>query len=153
MSTFVHSTPGAVSSQPPTTLSTAEIEERRDVRKIAGRLLTLIDACFRGEPEQLKAIKDMVKQELCDGGIYYPPTESLVAGVSLIPDYIHGTTVENPAGRGVMFYGPQQCGECGRMIVMSGWEFGSVRYDQPEGTIYPNTQWLLHRCDGGKRSS
>jgi len=147
--TVNHSTPGPVSTPGPMTIST-EITDNRDIRKVAGRLLTLIDACFRGEPEQLKAIKDLVRQELT-GPIYFPPTEMVAGELASYSPRVHGGC-EDPLGDRVVFYGPQQCGECGKMIVMSGWEFGSVRYDQPEGTVYPNTEWNLHRCDRSKRS-
>lgn len=126
-----------------------QIDPERDVRKVLGRLLTLVDAVFRGEPEQLKAIKDLIRHEL-GGPIFFPSNEELIAGVSNIPDTIFGQ-VENPVGTHVTFYGPHPCTECGFDICKAGSEFGETKYDYPETPIYPNTTWRLHNCDHGPR--
>lgn len=50
----------------------------------------------------------------------------------------------------LIYYGPHSCENCGAMIVKMGREFGGTAFDQPEGPIYPNTEWHVHICDPDK---
>lgn len=47
----------------------------------------------------------------------------------------------------VVYYGPHSCDECGEMVVKAGREFGGTVFSQPDGPIYPNTEWRPHLCD------
>lgn len=49
----------------------------------------------------------------------------------------------------ITYYGPHECGGCGRKVVRSSLESGGHRFDVPEGPepIYPNTVWPPHECD------
>lgn len=47
----------------------------------------------------------------------------------------------------VVYYGPHACENCGAMIVKMGHEFGGNSFNQPDGPIYPNTEWYPHVCD------
>lgn len=50
----------------------------------------------------------------------------------------------------IVYYGPHACPNCGAMIVKMGHEFGGNAFNQPEGPIYPNTEWHIHVCDPKK---
>lgn len=50
----------------------------------------------------------------------------------------------------IIYYGPHECANCGQMIVKMGQEFGGNAFNQPEGPIYPNTEWHVHVCDSKK---
>lgn len=54
--------------------------------------------------------------------------------------------VEIPIGEHVVFYGPHPCDDCGKMICKASREQGEVKFDYPDGPIYPNTSWNLHHC-------
>jgi hypothetical protein len=47
----------------------------------------------------------------------------------------------------IVYYGPHSCENCGATIVKMGHEFGGNAFDQPDGPIYPNTEWHVHVCD------
>lgn len=47
----------------------------------------------------------------------------------------------------IMYYGPHTCDNCGVMIVRMGTEWGGTAFTNPEGPIYPNTEWHPHVCD------
>jgi hypothetical protein len=47
----------------------------------------------------------------------------------------------------IVYYGPHPCENCGAMIVRMGREFGGNAFNQPDGPIYPNTEWHIHVCD------
>lgn len=47
----------------------------------------------------------------------------------------------------IVYYGPHSCENCGEKIVKAGREFGGTVFSQPEGHIYPNTEWRPHFCD------
>lgn len=47
----------------------------------------------------------------------------------------------------IVYYGPHPCENCGAMIVRMGREFGGNAFNQPNGPIYPNTEWHIHVCD------
>jgi len=49
--------------------------------------------------------------------------------------------------KGIIYYGPHSCSNCGRMICKMGTEFGGNAFDYPEGPIYPNSEWHPHVCD------
>lgn len=48
----------------------------------------------------------------------------------------------------LVYYGPHECGRCGRLIVKAAREQGGAEYDYPRGPepIYPNTRWRPHDC-------
>ena len=47
----------------------------------------------------------------------------------------------------IVYYGPHECPNCGVLIVKMGTEFGGTAFTNPEGPIYPNTEWHPHVCD------
>jgi hypothetical protein len=47
----------------------------------------------------------------------------------------------------IVYYGPHECPNCGVLIVKMGVEFGGTAFTNPEGPIYPNTEWHPHVCD------
>ena len=47
----------------------------------------------------------------------------------------------------IVYYGPHGCSNCGVLIVKMGTEFGGTAFTNPEGPIYPNTEWHPHVCD------
>lgn len=47
----------------------------------------------------------------------------------------------------IIYYGPHTCENCGVMIVRMGTEWGGTAFTNPEGPIYPNTEWHPHVCD------
>jgi hypothetical protein len=47
----------------------------------------------------------------------------------------------------VIYYGPHSCENCGVQIVKMGREWGGTAFTNPEGPIYPNTEWRPHVCD------
>jgi hypothetical protein len=47
----------------------------------------------------------------------------------------------------IVYYGPHQCENCGVNIVKMGREWGGTAFTNPEGPIYPNTEWHPHVCD------
>lgn len=47
----------------------------------------------------------------------------------------------------IVYYGPHTCENCGQMIVKMGTEWGGTAFTNPEGPIYPNTEWHPHVCD------
>jgi hypothetical protein len=47
----------------------------------------------------------------------------------------------------IVYYGPHSCENCGALIVKMGSEFGGSSFTNPEGPIYPNTEWHPHVCD------
>jgi hypothetical protein len=44
------------------------------------------------------------------------------------------------------FYGPHACSDCKKLIVKASREEGGAAFDQPDGPIYPNTEWQRHNC-------
>lgn len=53
----------------------------------------------------------------------------------------------------IIFYGPQPCPECDKMVVTASHEQGGAKYDVPEGPIYPNSIWNLHVCPNAAQSA
>jgi len=47
----------------------------------------------------------------------------------------------------IVYYGPHACENCGAMIVKMGHEWGGTAFTNPNGPIYPNTEWHPHVCD------
>jgi len=47
----------------------------------------------------------------------------------------------------IIYYGPHTCENCGAMIVRMGTEWGGTAFTNPEGPIFPNTEWHPHVCD------
>ena len=47
----------------------------------------------------------------------------------------------------IVYYGPHVCENCGAMIVKMGHDWGGTAFTNPEGPIYPNTEWFPHVCD------
>lgn len=47
----------------------------------------------------------------------------------------------------IVYYGPHQCENCGVNIVKMGREWGGTAFTNPDGPIYPNTEWHPHVCD------
>lgn len=47
----------------------------------------------------------------------------------------------------IIYYGPHACENCGAMIVKMGAEWGGTAFTNPDGPIYPNTEWHPHVCD------
>lgn len=47
----------------------------------------------------------------------------------------------------IVYYGPHSCENCGVSIVKMGFEWGGTAFTNPEGPIYPNTEWHPHVCD------
>jgi hypothetical protein len=47
----------------------------------------------------------------------------------------------------IVYYGPHTCENCGAMIVKMGTEWGGTAFTNPNGPIYPNTEWHPHVCD------
>jgi hypothetical protein len=47
----------------------------------------------------------------------------------------------------ITYYGPHQCENCGVAIVKMGREWGGNAFTNPEGPIFPNTEWHPHVCD------
>ena len=47
----------------------------------------------------------------------------------------------------IIYYGPHTCENCGVLIVKMGTEWGGTAFTNPEGPIYPNTEWHPHVCD------
>lgn len=47
----------------------------------------------------------------------------------------------------IVYYGPQECYNCGEMVVKAGNEFGGTIFSHPTEPIYPNTEWRPHVCD------
>ena len=47
----------------------------------------------------------------------------------------------------IVYYGPHTCENCGALIVKMGHEWGGTAFTNPEGPIYPNTEWHPHVCD------
>lgn len=47
----------------------------------------------------------------------------------------------------IVYYGPHACENCGVLIVKMGTEWGGTAFTNPEGPIYPNTEWHPHVCD------
>jgi len=47
----------------------------------------------------------------------------------------------------IVYYGPYTCENCGMLIVKMGNEWGGTSFTNPEGPIYPNTEWHPHVCD------
>jgi hypothetical protein len=47
----------------------------------------------------------------------------------------------------ITYYGPHTCENCGAMIVKMGHEWGGTAFTNPEGPIYPNSEWHPHVCD------
>ena len=47
----------------------------------------------------------------------------------------------------IVYYGPHTCENCGVLIVKMGTEWGGTAFTNPEGPIYPNTEWYPHVCD------
>jgi hypothetical protein len=47
----------------------------------------------------------------------------------------------------IVYYGPHTCENCGVFIVKMGTEWGGNAFTNPEGPIYPNTEWFPHVCD------
>lgn len=47
----------------------------------------------------------------------------------------------------IIYYGPHSCENCGVLIVKMGREWGGTAFTNPEGPIYPNTEWHPHVCD------
>lgn len=52
----------------------------------------------------------------------------------------------------IIFYGPHQCEVCGWRICRVSIEQGGMKFDYPEGIIYPNTNWVVHNCPGSSRT-
>jgi hypothetical protein len=50
----------------------------------------------------------------------------------------------------IVYYGPFACQGCGATIVRMGQEHGGNAFDQPDGPIYPNTEWHVHVCAAQK---
>lgn len=50
----------------------------------------------------------------------------------------------------IIYYGPHSCENCGEMVVKMGYEFGGNTFNQPDGPIYPNTEWYPHVCNPEK---
>jgi len=47
----------------------------------------------------------------------------------------------------IVYYGPNECLNCGTAIAKMGAEWGSNAFTYPKGPIYPNTEWHPHVCD------
>jgi len=47
----------------------------------------------------------------------------------------------------IIYYGPHSCENCGVLIVKMGREWGGTAFTNPEGPIYPNSEWHPHVCD------
>lgn len=47
----------------------------------------------------------------------------------------------------ITYYGPHPCPNCGAQVVKMAEEFGGNAFNQPDGPIYPNTEWFPHVCD------
>jgi hypothetical protein len=47
----------------------------------------------------------------------------------------------------IIYYGPHTCENCGVLIVRMGTEWGGTAFTNPEGSIFPNTEWHPHVCD------
>lgn len=47
----------------------------------------------------------------------------------------------------IVYYGPHSCDNCGVPIVKMGTEWGGSSFTNPDGPIYPNTEWHPHVCD------
>lgn len=47
----------------------------------------------------------------------------------------------------IVYYGPHDCQNCGVAVVKMGMEFGGNTFNNPNGPIYPNTEWHPHVCD------
>ncbi len=47
----------------------------------------------------------------------------------------------------IIYYGPHKCDGCERIICKVSAEQGGMKFDYPEGPIYPNTNWTEHYCD------
>lgn len=47
----------------------------------------------------------------------------------------------------IVYYGPHTCENCGVLIVKMGREWGGTAFTNPQGPIYPNTEWHPHVCD------
>jgi len=47
----------------------------------------------------------------------------------------------------IVYYGPHSCENCGVQIVKMGREWGSTAFTNPEGPIFPNSEWHPHVCD------
>lgn len=57
-------------------------------------------------------------------------------------------TTRDPADSTLVYYGPHECGRCGRLIVKAAFEQGGAEFDYPRhDPIYPNTRWTPHACD------
>jgi hypothetical protein len=53
----------------------------------------------------------------------------------------------NPSNPDLIFYGPQPCSNCHRMVCKTSIEQGAIPFDYPQGEpIYPNTRWNKHVC-------
>lgn len=57
-----------------------------------------------------------------------------------------------PTGKkAIVWYGPQPCPTCQKMVVTSSQDSGAmVRESFPEGPIYPNSKWIKHDCKNTK---
>ena len=47
----------------------------------------------------------------------------------------------------IVYYGPHPCENCSIPIVKMGNEWGGTSFTNPDGPIYPNTEWHPHVCD------
>jgi hypothetical protein len=55
---------------------------------------------------------------------------------------------EITSAKDLIYYGPHKCHRCDKIICKVAVEQGGEEYDYPEGPIYPNTDWVLHVCEG-----
>lgn len=54
-----------------------------------------------------------------------------------------GDLIRDPS---IVWYGPHECTDCGKIVVKSGAETGGVALDFAQDSHYPNHQWRLHQC-------
>jgi hypothetical protein len=47
----------------------------------------------------------------------------------------------------IVYYGPNDCPNCGIPIVKMGTEWGGTSFTYPKEPVYPNTEWHPHVCD------
>jgi hypothetical protein len=47
----------------------------------------------------------------------------------------------------IVYYGPHECSNCGVLIVKMGKEWGGTAFTNPDGPVYPNSEWHPHVCD------
>jgi hypothetical protein len=46
----------------------------------------------------------------------------------------------------IVYYGPHECEVCKQKICRVSLEQGGMKFDYPDGIIYPNTNWVAHVC-------